>query len=114
MNTLEITIQRKVGDSWPVIAEQSRPGNFLPVRSEGLLTIDQEQLLAQLDLTHYGTQLGQALFNNGIRDAFTRALADSNNDQSRDGNRKLALNEVDDRIQTGCLSSKVSSTGGWP
>ena len=43
-----------------------------------------------------------------------KVMADSNNDQSRDGNRKLALNEVDDRIQTGCLSSKVSSTGGWP
>ena len=92
MNTFEITIQRKMGDScWPVIAEQSRPGHFLPVRSEGLLTIDQEQLLAQLDPMHYGAQLGQAIFNNGIRDAFTRALADSNNDL-----RVLLFIEADD------------------
>jgi len=80
MNTFEITIQRKAGDTWPVIAEQSCPGSFLPVRSEGVLAVDPEQLLALLNAQAYGTHLGKTLFGGSIRDAFTRALADSNND----------------------------------
>ncbi len=91
MNTFEITIQRKADDGWPVTAEQSRPGSFLPVRSEGLLTFDLEQLLAARDSAHYGQQLGEALFCNGIRDGFTRALADSNNNM-----RVLLFVEADD------------------
>ena len=91
MNTFEITIQRKAGDSWPVIAEQSRPGSYLPVRTEGVLNVDPERLLALLDPLAYGTHLGQALFANGVRDAFTRALADSSHDL-----RVLLFIEADD------------------
>ncbi|MEZ4660209.1 MAG: CHAT domain-containing protein [Caldilineaceae bacterium] len=91
MNTFEITIQRKNGDGWPVIAEQNQPGRFLPVRSEGLLTIEPERLLAHLDPVQYGAELGQALFDNGIRDGFTRALADSRNNL-----RVLLFVEADD------------------
>jgi hypothetical protein len=91
MNTFEITIQRKTGEHWPVIAEQSRIGSFLPLRSEGALVLDHEQLVAQPDPTAYGVYLGQALFNDGIRDGLTRALADSDNDL-----RVLRFVEADD------------------
>ena len=91
MNTFEITVQRKIEEGWPVVAEQSRTGSFLPVRSEGLLLVDPEELLALLDPHDYGVRLGQELFTDSIRDAFTRALADSNNDL-----RVLLFIEADD------------------
>ena len=91
MDTLEITIQRKTGDTWPVIAEQSRPGSFLPLRSEGVLSLAPAELPPQLDPISYGTHLGQALFHKGIRDGFTRALADSQNNL-----RVLLFIEADD------------------
>jgi len=33
MSTFEITIQRKAGETWPVVVEQSASGVFLPVRN---------------------------------------------------------------------------------
>jgi len=108
MNTFEITIQRKAGDTWPVIAEQSRPGSFLPVRSEGVLTVDPEQLLTLLSPQAYGTHLGKLLFSGSIRDAFTRALADSNNDL-----RVLLFIEADDLRTLRWERLCAPLTGDW-
>jgi WD40 repeat protein len=70
---LEITIQRRVGGGWPVVAEHHRPETLLPVRSEGRLELDEP---SNADARAYGRALGQALFRDAIRDAFVRARAD--------------------------------------
>ncbi len=85
MHTLEITIQRKTGDGWPVVVEQNKSGDFLPVRKEDTMYLDEE---AQLDLTSlgelkpltYGTILGEALFSGKVSRAFTDALAQAKGD----------------------------------
>src|SRR5262249_42475381 len=79
MSTLEITVQRKSGDDWPVVAVQAAGGVLLPVRDEGVLQVNLEELKTQLDsqtsAKEYGTLLGQVLFRDDIRDAFKTALA---------------------------------------
>jgi WD40 repeat protein len=81
MNTFEITIQRRSGDSWPIVVEHSRPGELLPLRSEGSLKLTSEnlqQLTSLLGQTpDYGTLLGKALFRDEIRDAFVSALRET-------------------------------------
>ena len=78
MNTIEITVQRKSGNSWPIVAEQTAVGVFLPIRDEGVLQVNLEvfktQLNSQPSAKEYGTLLGQALFRHGIRHAFEKAL----------------------------------------
>jgi hypothetical protein len=37
MSIFEITVQRKAAVGWPVVAEQTTSGVFLPARAEGLL-----------------------------------------------------------------------------
>jgi WD40 repeat protein/energy-coupling factor transporter ATP-binding protein EcfA2 len=91
VDTLEITIQHKRGNAWPVVIEHGRSGVFLPVRSEGVLHLDQTELLAQVTPRDYGTLLGQAFFRDEIRDAFVRALANSGEDL-----RVLLYVEADD------------------
>jgi len=77
---LEITIQRKAGNIWPVVLERSQTGE-LPLRAEGELDLDvdwREQLLTfALDPLAYGTVLGKALFRDSIRDAFVTARNES-------------------------------------
>ncbi|MGB8646669.1 MAG: CHAT domain-containing protein [Anaerolineae bacterium] len=78
MDTLQITIQRKTGESYPVVVEYGASGAFLPVRTEGFAQIDPGALLPLNLNTHaYGVVLGQALFHGPIHDAFTRARAAS-------------------------------------
>jgi hypothetical protein len=80
MNTLEITVQRREGNGWPVVVEQSGSGVFLPVRHEGLLQVDIEfktQLLQSILPKEYGTLLGQAVFRGEVCAAFVQALAKS-------------------------------------
>jgi formylglycine-generating enzyme required for sulfatase activity len=77
MSTFEITIQRKSGDFWPVVAELARPGSSLPVRSEGQFRIDPQSLLSLSQPLDYGTALGKALFQGEMRDALVRAVSDS-------------------------------------
>jgi CHAT domain len=80
MNTFEITIQRKADNLWPVVVEQSASDVFLPVRDEGVLQVDLQELKAQLLQStpkEYGTLLGRAVFQEHIRDAFVQALAKS-------------------------------------
>ncbi len=59
---LEITIQRKRADHWPVVAEYSETGNFLSTRREGQLYLDLNDLRSQATPQDYGTMLGQSLF----------------------------------------------------
>jgi hypothetical protein len=81
MHLFEITIQRGAQGRWPVVAEETATGTFLPVRTEGVLQLDlptfETQLPGQVSLLDYGTLLGQALFRDAIRDAFVQALAKS-------------------------------------
>ena len=75
MPTLELTLQRKTDSGYPVIAALTRPGGFLPLRREGMLTLDIAALFElQYDPLAYGTALGQALFVGDIRDTFVKAL----------------------------------------
>lgn len=66
MNIIEVTVQRRWGDGWPVVVEWHQIGVFLPVRSEGTLRLSGEQLAKLEALAYdplaYGTLLGQALF----------------------------------------------------
>ena len=77
MNSFEITVQRKMGDSWPIVVEQNASGVFLPVRHEGTLELDLVELNSQATPRDYGTILGQALFRDEVRDAFVQALTKS-------------------------------------
>ena len=77
MHVFEITVQRKDGDTWPVVAEYSPPQGQLPVRSTGRLFVDVEQLLREPTPLDYGTFLGRALFRDDVRDSFVRALSQS-------------------------------------
>ncbi len=79
MIIFEIIVQRKGAVGWPVVVEQSAPGQFLPMRTEGLLRLDLKALLAQGTPLEYGTVLGQGLFAGPVRDAFVQALAASAN-----------------------------------
>jgi hypothetical protein len=57
MYSLEITIQRKAGGSWPVVVEQHASGVFLPVRDEGALELDLVDLRRRTTPKDYGTTL---------------------------------------------------------
>ena len=61
------------------MAVQAAGGVLLPVRDEGVLQVNLEELKTQLDsqtsAKEYGTLLGQVLFRDDIRDAFKTALA---------------------------------------
>src|SRR5262245_27877626 len=76
MHTFEITVQRRSGDRWHVVAEQGTGGLTMPVRIEGELTLDLEGF-KPAPPEEYGSLLGRALFRDGIRDAFSRAVARS-------------------------------------
>ena len=81
MDTFEITIQRKAADGWPVVVEQAADDGTLPVRSEGMLTLDPAALLPlELEPRPYGMLLGKALFAESVRDAFTSARTTSADD----------------------------------
>lgn len=86
MPTFEIVIQRKAGSTWPVVGVETRPGEFLSVRSEGTFEINFTALNACLLPREYGTLLGKGLFRDEIRDAFTRALT-----QAREAGEALHL-----------------------
>ncbi|QLE55331.1 CHAT domain-containing protein [Nostoc sp. TCL26-01] len=96
MNTFEITIQRKSGDSWPIVGEYSQPGILLPLRSEGNLCLTSEDLQHLTSLLgqvgDYGTFLGKALLRDEMRDAFVKALS-----QSQDTLRVLLFLEAKEK-----------------
>ena len=74
MNNFQITIQRKSGDSWPVVVEESTGGVSFPIRKEGVLRIEEAAALGQRTPKDYGTVLGKALFCDDVRDAFVQSL----------------------------------------
>jgi len=41
MYTFEITVQRKGKSGWPIVANRLRSADLLPVRSDGMLTLEQ-------------------------------------------------------------------------
>lgn len=77
--TFELTIQRCLEfDVFPVVVELTLPGQALPLRSEGRLTlsaVDIEELAAKTRASDYGAALGSALFCGEILRAFDRAVA---------------------------------------
>jgi hypothetical protein len=77
--TFELTIQRCLEfDVFPVVAELNIPGNALPQRAEGRLTlsaVDMEELAAKTRAADYGTFLGSALWSGEILRAFDRAVS---------------------------------------
>jgi len=74
---LEITLQRETEQGYTVVLEESQPGTFLPIRTEGIMTLDMVMLQSQSNPLAYGTLLGQNLFQHEIRDAFIRARSES-------------------------------------
>lgn len=90
MHTLTITVQRRAEGGWPVVAEATAVGHFLPARTESLLRFADvpvapdddshlERVRAHLtglapDMHAYGEALGRALFRGALRDAFGKAL----------------------------------------
>jgi WD40 repeat protein len=98
MPTFEIVIQRKTGPNWPVIGIQTRPGEFLSVRSEGAFEVNFTTLNACLLPREYGTLLGKGLFRDEIRDAFTRALT-----QAREAGEALHLLLTVEDVELRCL-----------
>jgi energy-coupling factor transporter ATP-binding protein EcfA2 len=89
LSTLEITIQRGIQGSWPVVVEHHRSGTLLPVRSEGEFRLADEPGTSIAG--RYGAALGQALFKDSIRDAFVQAR-----NESADGVRVLLFVEAEE------------------
>lgn len=75
--TFEITIQRCLEfDVFPVVAELSTPGEALPQRTEGRITLsaaDLEELGTKVRPLDYGKYIGGLLFQGEILRAFDRA-----------------------------------------
>lgn len=111
MVILEITVQWKRGDSWTVIVEQTMPGSFLPVRSEGLLQLKLTELLAQVSPRSYGTVLGEALFCGDVRDAFVRATRARTACMSCSALR-IASYEL--YVGSGCVPHLTGTGTSWP
>jgi WD40 repeat protein len=78
MNHFEITIQQPLHGVWPVVAEYQVGSQSMPLRAETSLTLDFAALREQAhDARAYGETLGAALFRDGLRDAFVRAVGQS-------------------------------------
>lgn len=92
-STLEITIQRRLGGFWPVVAEQHRSGTLLPVRGEGKLEMASEP--ASTSPREYGTVLGQALFRDDIREGLARVC-----DVGPEGSARILVFVEDDELKS--------------
>lgn len=77
MHTFEIRIQRKAGESWPVVVEQGESAVFLPVRREGVLQLDLVELRSQVPPRDYGSVLGKALFRDQVRKVSVQSVTKS-------------------------------------
>ena len=78
MNTLEITLQRKIEGKWSVVVGRSASGSALPMRSEGELALNEADLqLLKQDAKAYGRMLGESLFRGTVRDAFMQARSEA-------------------------------------
>ncbi|MEM7031224.1 MAG: CHAT domain-containing protein [Chloroflexota bacterium] len=77
-NLFFVTLRGKAADGWPIEVQVEIAGESVAARYTGLLKIDTATLLQHLgNPLGYGTLLGQALFQDQIRDAFMQASAAS-------------------------------------
>ncbi|MBD2494311.1 SUMF1/EgtB/PvdO family nonheme iron enzyme [Nostoc sp. FACHB-280] len=118
MNIFEITIQRKYQDSWPVVVEHTKPGQFVPIRNQGILEINDDDIAALRALTgqpeKYGAALGKALFHNDIRDAFVKALATVGDGENKNNHLHVLLNiEADDLKELRWEKLCIPLDGKW-
>jgi hypothetical protein len=95
MDTFEIDVRPGAAGSWPVVTTFVPAGVLLPLLAKGVLALSTEDLEELTSLLaqpqEYGMRLGRALFRDEVRDAFTRALA-----KSEDRLRVLLSIEADD------------------
>jgi WD40 repeat protein len=117
MNIFEITIQRKYQQRWPVVVEHTKPGQFVPIRNQGILQIN-DDIAALRALTgqpeKYGAALGKALFHNDIRDAFSKALATLGDGENENNYLHVLLNiEADDLKELRWEKLCVPLDGKW-
>jgi tetratricopeptide (TPR) repeat protein len=78
LNTFEITIQRKAGQSWPLVIRHNPGEHALALWSRGELEFDPKKLEGLSPTSReFGQSLGKALFQDDIRDAFVRAVAEA-------------------------------------
>ncbi len=76
MNTFEITIQRLHNGSWPVIVRHQPGPIALTSWAQGAFDLDLQQLDQFLPTDRrYGALLGENIFRDQVRDAFTRAVS---------------------------------------
>ncbi len=114
MSTFEITIERKTDGGWPVVVARTSPGTVLRLRAEGMLLLGPETdgalLAAAIEPRAYGEILGQALFRDEIRDAFTRARA-----ETADDDRLRVLLTVEDETLRSHRWERLAAPldGGW-
>ena len=97
MDIFEITVQRRLKENvWPVVVNKKSAGELLPTRTEGELVLseaDHEKLTTLLlEPKPYGTVLGKALFVEGIRDEFVKAL-------NSDGGLRVMLQVEDQELR---------------
>ena len=74
MHTLEITIQRRLGDAWPVVAQRFTSGEAAPTRREGVLGLDLEEL-NRAGPSESGEIMGRAVFHDEVLRTFNECLA---------------------------------------
>ncbi|MGO9207504.1 MAG: CHAT domain-containing protein, partial [Candidatus Limnocylindrales bacterium] len=74
MHTLEITIQRRLGDAWPVVAQRFTSGEAAPTRREGVLGLDLEEL-NRSGPSESGETMGRAVFHDEVLRTFNECLA---------------------------------------
>src|SRR5437588_671005 len=75
MRTLQITVQRRWKDRWPVVAEWPEPGSGLIIRRDSYLATAKSASAESLRLLT-GRQLGMALFHGAVREALGQARGD--------------------------------------
>jgi hypothetical protein len=80
VHTLEITIQRRFDDSWPVVAQRFTSGEAAPTRREGILGLDLAGL-SDAGPAETGEILGRAVFRDEVLRTFNESLAIAEDDR---------------------------------
>ena len=114
----EIAIQRKFGQSWPVVVRVKQPDG-LTTHTEGTLQLSEDDLIQlkkeQENYLEYGTLLGKALFRENVREIFVRTLGKSIRGYPL---RVLLSNEADGKdvvrsLHWERLCAPIDPGGGW-
>ena len=79
MLSVEITIERRWEGQFPIVLQEIESGHS-PARQVGVLHFEEETrreltAVAEIDPLKYGTILGQAIFQDRVRDQFVAARA---------------------------------------